>query len=236
VPDDASDEARFILTEYPSCSSMLEADLEALSSFVFRDFFKPVETVSAPATSLNRVISEYDLPGIHWLKIDSQGADLRILKSMKKENIDNMLAVDIEPGLIDAYKNEDLFPECHTWLKDQGFWMAEFFCQAYAKMRPETMARLESQGHQQKLLMSKLVKAPTCVEGRYLREVSWLEETAASESRKPLWIMSMLFGFCSQQVGYVFDLLFAYEEIFGRDSGYDHADKLANEMLNETLS
>lgn len=230
IPDDAGDVANFILTEYPSCSSMLEPDLEALGSFVFRDYFKPVKRVSAPATSLNRVVSEHGLAGINWLKIDSQGLDLRILKSLSPDNLGRLLAVDIEPGLIDAYKDEDLFPECHSWLKANGFWMAEYHCQAYAKIRPETVARLERAGFDRKALMAKLAKSPTCVEGRYLREVSWMERHGFA---RELWVVAALFGFCADKLGYVFDIVAAYEALFGRDAFIEGAERLAASSLGK---
>jgi Methyltransferase FkbM domain len=232
VPNDADDTADFILTEYPSCSSMLEADLESLGSFVFRDYFKPVRRVPLQATSLNRVVADHDLAGINWLKVDSQGLDLRILKSLSAGNLDRLLAVDIEPGLIDAYKQEDLFPECHAWLKSNGFWMAEFACQTYAKIRPETVGRLEADGYSRKAMLAKLHKSPTCVEGRYLREVSWLEKHVED---KQLWIVAILFGFCADQLGHVFDLIGAYETRFGRDAVLDSADRLARSLLSDAI-
>ena len=232
VPNDTADTADFILTEYPSCSSMLEADLESLGSFVFRDYFKPVKRVSVQATSLNRVVADHALTGINWLKVDSQGLDLRILKSLTAGNLDRLLAVEIEPGLIDAYKEEDLFPECHSWLKANGFWMAEFACQTYAKIRPETVGRLEAAGYNRKSMLAKLHKSPTCVEGRYLREVSWLEQHVQD---KQLWITAILFGFCADQLGHVFDLIGAYEATFGRDTVLDSADQLARTLLRDAI-
>lgn len=227
-PSDEQTSVEFILTEYPSCSSVLEPDLESLSSFMFRDFFKPVRRASATATSLNRIFENYKLTSLHWLKVDSQGMDLRILKSLSQSHLDTVLAVDIEPGLIDAYKNEDLFPECHTWLKQNGFWMAELFHQAYAKITPETLQWLESLGYDRKKMLSKLPKSPTCIEGRYLRERAWLKATSQPQS---VWLLSMLFGLSANQVGYTFDLVAGYGQAYGRDASVDAMQQLATKML-----
>jgi hypothetical protein len=267
VPNDADDAADFILAEYPSCSSMLEADMVSLGSFAFRDHFKPVRRVSVQATSLNRVVADHGLAGINWLKVDSQGLDLRILKSLSAGNLDRLLAVDIEPGLIDAYKQEDLFPECHSWLKSNGFWMAELAYQTHVKIRPETVERLKAAGYDRrtmlsnfyvwmvefarqiyhkinrksanlykdtvndrKSMLSKLHQSPICVEGRYLREVSWLEKHVED---KQLWIIAILFGLCADQLGYVFDLIGACEAKFGRDAVLESADQLARSLLRD---
>jgi FkbM family methyltransferase len=267
VPNDTDDAADFILTEYPSCSSMLEADLVSLGSFAFRDYFKPVRRVSVQATSLNRVVADHGLAGINWLKVDSQGLDLRILKSLSAGNLDRLLAVDIEPGLIDAYKQEDLFPECHSWLKSNGFWMAQLACQTHVKIRPETVERLKAAGYDRRSMrsklhilmvafarqsynkikrksvgrfkatvddrrsmLSKLHKSPICVEGRYLREVSWLEKHVED---KQLWIVAILFGLCADQLGHVFDLIGACEAKFGLDTVLEGADRLARSLLRD---
>ena len=56
------------------------------------------------------------LSGIDWLKTDSQGTDLRIFNSLRPEVRSRVLAIDIEPGLIDAYVGEDLFVDAHKEL------------------------------------------------------------------------------------------------------------------------
>ena len=108
--------------------------------------------------------------------------------------------------------------------------MAELFHQAYAKMSPGTMEWLEKQGYSRDKMMSKLPKSPTCVEGRYLREVEWLK---ANHDDRNIWLMSMVFGFCANQPGYVLDLINNYEQKFGRDGNLDAVQKLAVSVLKE---
>ena len=132
----------FILTSFPSCSSALEPDLEAVSSFSFRDLFKPERRIKVPAITLDAAITEQGLGGIDWLKLDTQGLDLILIKSLAEASQEKLLAVEIEPGFIHAYKKESLFPECHDWMLENGFWLADLEMQRYAKIRPETQARL----------------------------------------------------------------------------------------------
>ncbi len=233
IPDVEADKVSFVLTDYPSCSSMLEPDLDALSSFVFRDYFKPVRRVEVSATSLSRMFRDNDLAGANWIKLDSQGADLRILNSIEAEHLEQLLAVDIEPGFIDAYKDEDLFTDCHAWLKDQGFWLSELKYQAYAKMRPETMAALEEEGYDKKELLAKLPKCPTAAEARYLREIAWLEKNAGADAE--LWIKAFAIGLVDRQIGYLFDMVLAYEHLIGRDKVCEKMRKLATNALEEVL-
>ena len=214
VTDTDAEEIDFILTKYPSCSSTLEPDLEALGSFVFQDLFEPVKRIKLPSISLNKVFENNDLPGANWIKVDAQGADLKILRSIEKDFADQLLVVDIEPGFIDAYKDEDLYPACHAWLKDQGFWLGDLKYQSYAKVRPQTMQALEDNGLDRAKLLARLTKSPTAAEARYLREVSWFEK---NQDDKKLWLLGMVFGSVNGQLGYVFDLLDAYDNKFGAD-------------------
>ena len=210
-----ADSVEFILTRYPSCSSMLPPDLDALESFAFRDLFEPISRQRAPATTLDKVIAETDAPGLHWIKIDSQGADLRILDSLSPANRDALLAVDIEPGLIHAYQGEDLFVHCHAWLLSQGFWLSRLDHQAYPKIRPATLAALaRRKGMDPLIYMRGLPKTPTAIEGRYFRELRWLERPSI---RKEDLLMSAAFALLDGQTPYAFDVSELYIERFGGD-------------------
>lgn len=227
--NDGAETVEFILTNYPSCSSMLEPDLEALSSFSFRDYFRPVSRGTAPATSLKRVIAELHLGGINWLKLDSQGTDLRLLRSLDSQHLASLLAVDIEPGLIRAYKDEDLFSDCHPWLLEQGFWMSRLEYQSYPKLRPETLSGLAADsGIEARQLTGRLRKAPTAVEGRYLREVAWL---AASAENADLLVLAFVFGLLDEQLGYAYDVACLGSERFGNDERMGKMKALAVEGI-----
>jgi hypothetical protein len=218
-PRDDTDTVSFILTEYPSCSSMLEPDMDSLSSFSFRDYFRPVDRVNVAATSINRVMDTEELEEIHWLKLDSQGVDLRILKSIRSSYFNRLLAVDIEPGLVRAYQEEDMFTDCHAWLINHGFWMSRLEYQAYPKIRPETMADMAKwTGVDPQLMIRSLPKAPTAIEGRYLREVDWLD---CSGQGKRALILAGVFGLLDGQKGYAYDVASLYVNRFGRDTGVE---------------
>ncbi|NIQ16535.1 MAG: hypothetical protein GTO02_19710, partial [Candidatus Dadabacteria bacterium] len=137
--DETAENVDFILTKYPSCSSVLEPDLEALSTYSFYDYFIPIDKCKVPAVTLNKVIEDLRINQIHWLKLDTQGTDLKILKSLSNNVLNKLIAVDIEPGFINSYINEDLFVDCHNWLIKQGFWLSQLNCQKYPKVRFETL-------------------------------------------------------------------------------------------------
>ncbi len=223
--DAAASTVQFILTEYPSCSSMLAPDMASLASFSFRDYFRPVSTAEVPATTLPKLIAEENLGGIHWLKVDSQGMDLRLVQSLGVDHLPQLLAVDIEPGLISAYLGEDLFTDCHRWLVGEGFWLSELKHQAYPKIRPESLATLaDSLGVVDKDLARRLPKAPTAVEARYLREVDWLLSQPLTRGH---FLLAGVFGLIDKQGGYTYDVACAYRERFGNDAHLERLLELA---------
>src|SRR5215831_19351761 len=81
VVDAAQAQAHFYLTRSPYCSSTLAPDTGALDDYAFAGEFEVEGEASVPATTLEAVLARYQLPGIDWLKLDTQGTDLRLFES-----------------------------------------------------------------------------------------------------------------------------------------------------------
>jgi hypothetical protein len=209
---DDVDSVEFVLTRFPYCSSTLEPDLEALGNYSFRDHFVPESRESVQATSLNRVIDERGLTGIDWLKLDSQGTDLRIIRSLGPKALADLTAVEVEPGFINAYVGEDLFHDVHRDLTENGFWLCDLNCQAYPRVRPESVDELERLCRAWGVAggVGALKASPTAAEARYLRELDPSMDARA---------ITMLFVFAtiSGQVAFAFDVKKAYEIQCGAD-------------------
>lgn len=215
TPKAGDDEMEFILTRYPSCSSALEPDIEAVSSFAFRDLFQPERRAKVPAITLDQAVSDQALHGIDWLKLDAQGLDLILIESLAQESQDKLLAVEIEPGFIHAYKGESLFPECHSWMLANGFWLADLNMQRFPKIRPETQAQLvKSHSINPSPFTRQFQGAPTAAEATYLREISWYE--ARQPSRETL-TKAFVFSSLTGQIGHAFDLSLLYASRHGMD-------------------
>lgn len=73
---------KFYLTEFPHCSSMLEPDAEALESYLFAGLFKVERTVEVETTMLADVMDALNIAAIDWLKIDTQGRDLSVIRGL----------------------------------------------------------------------------------------------------------------------------------------------------------
>lgn len=114
----------FHLTQSPHCSSLLRPRADLLQDWLFADFFKVDKITDMPAVTLPSALSAYGIERVDWLKCDTQGVDLGIYRSLPAVWRQRMLAVEFEPGLIDAYEGEDKFWQVLQAMEAEPFWIA----------------------------------------------------------------------------------------------------------------
>ena len=215
--DSNKQEVLFYLTKSPYCSSTLKPDLKSLDNYLFADLFQVEREASVEATTLNAVLQSLSLDKINWFKTDSQGTDLRLFNSLDPQIRNSVLAVDVEPGLIDAYMGEDLFVDTHKNLVQQGFWLSNLNVCGTARMKPSTLKQVEklSQNiHKNNIIQSAKI-SPSWCEARYLRTIDWLQATNKDEREQ--YLLLWIFAVIDQQMGFSADIAFEYESKFGKD-------------------
>jgi FkbM family methyltransferase len=114
------------LTRSPLCSSTLQPRHDALRRWAFAPFFEIVERREFPATTLEAALASHGLPGVDWLKCDTQGTDLRLFRSLPELLRWRVLLAEFEPGLIDAYEGEDTLPQVLEAMRSEPFRLAAF--------------------------------------------------------------------------------------------------------------
>jgi hypothetical protein len=209
-------EAHFYFTKSPTCSSTLKPDAASLGEYLFADLFVVERETDVRATTLDAVLDRLALPGVDWLKTDSQGTDLRLFESLKPDRRTRVLALDLEPGLIDAYVGEDLFVDAHKQLLKSGFWLSNLEVQGTVKMRSSTLSRLKSMDPDFALekAVGSIKISPGWVNARYLRTLSWL---AQGDFSKRDYVLLWVFACLDGQLGFAGDLAVEYEKRFGED-------------------
>jgi hypothetical protein len=214
--DKQSNEILFYFTKSPYCSSTLEPNLDSLSNFIFSDLFIVEKEAKVQATSLDATIDSLSLPCIDWLKTDSQGTDLRIFNSLRGEIRSQVLAIDIEPGLIDAYIGEDLFVDAHRELTQSGFWLSDLKVHNVVKLRNSTLREMitSNQGINYNFVAQNAKKSPGWCEARYFRTIKWL---AQGDFDRRDYILLWIFALLDNQLGFAIDLGIEYERVFGKD-------------------
>ncbi len=117
----------FYLTKSPYCSSLLEPNNASLEKFQFSSLFDIEKQIEISSISLPKVIDDLSIKNIDWFKTDSQGTDLRLLISVDPKIFRKMIVIEIEPGFIDAYKDEDKILDCLNFMEqNKDFFLADF--------------------------------------------------------------------------------------------------------------
>ena len=210
------DEVTFYLTKSPYCSSTLLPDADSLSDYSFADFFTVEREVKVRATTLDSVLQRLGVSQIDWFKTDSQGTDLRLFNSLQNEVRTRVLAVDLEPGLIDAYIGEDLFVDVHRDLMRSGFWLSDLNVFGAARINEASFGELTSRSAKMmRENMDFIRTSPGWVEARYLRTLDWL---AAHGFNRREYALLWIFALLDQQPGFALDLGIEYERVFGADA------------------
>ena len=103
-----------------SCSSLLDFSDKSKTDWPGREDFKVIDDIEVDVIRLDSVIVEYKIPKIDYLKIDTQGYEMEVLKGSSKilDIIDSLL---IEVSLIELYEGQELFIDILEFLKKKNF-------------------------------------------------------------------------------------------------------------------
>ncbi len=118
-------EKTFHLTHSPHCSSLLKPRPDLLEDWFFADLFKLQRMGTVPAVTLQAALAANGLAGVDWLKCDTQGLDLSIFLSLPETWRRRVLAVEFEPGFVDAYDGEDKLWRTLQAMEAEPYWLSE---------------------------------------------------------------------------------------------------------------
>ena len=136
-------EAEFHLTRSPYCSSRLRPDAAALGDWSFARLFDVERTVRVPCIGLQKALQEANVSRVDWFKTDSQGTDLRLFQSLGEALCRRVLAVEFEPGIINAYEGEDKLSAVLAAMDRPEFWLCDLDIRGTLRMSPDEAGRLE---------------------------------------------------------------------------------------------
>lgn len=215
IDDDQASDVTFYLTKSPHCSSTLRPRADRASAFIYGEGFELERTEQVPATSLRRVLAENGIDRLDWLKMDTQGTDLRLYRSVRSDDPESLLAVEVEPGLYPHYDNADLFPEIHATMLDDGYWLADLQLQSALRMRASAFERWfgAADSAQGRVAFATLQRSPTAPEALYLRSLEALAERVESaDALRRAWAIALTAG----QIGYACEVCDLFDTRFGR--------------------
>jgi len=186
-------ERPFFLTRSPHCSSLLKPRSDLLQDWCFSDFFEVERTGSVPAVTLHGGLAGSGVDGIDWLKCDTQGLDLSIFLSLPESWRQRMLAVDFEPGLIDAYEGEDKLWRTLQAMEAEPFWICDL--QVGGTPRGQRAAMAEVLGPGALRWLHRLAPvAPAYTNVRYLRRLGAAVPPLDRRGLLLSWVFADLLG------------------------------------------
>jgi FkbM family methyltransferase len=198
VPDETV-EADFHLTRSPYCSSLLRPDGAALADWDFARLFDVERSVRVPCMNISKALGQAGVTRVDWFKTDSQGTVLRLFQSLGEAICLRTLAVEFEPGIIDAYEGEDKLSSVLAAMDRAEFWLSDLKLRGTLRMSPEDAARFAS--HESTRLADVLPTAPGWGEMRYLNTFQ-----GAGPFSKRDWLLGWVIACMNQQFGFALDL------------------------------
>jgi FkbM family methyltransferase len=196
--DDVAD-AEFHLTRSPYCSSRLRPDAAALGHWSFARLFDVERTVRVPCVGLRKALEDAEVSRVDWFKSDSQGTDLRLFQSLGEALCLRVLAVEFEPGIIDAYEGEDKLSAVLAAMDRPEFWLCDLDIRGTLRISPEDSGRLED--GRTGLLTKVLRPAPGWGEMTYLNTFR-----GAGPFSKRDWLLGWVIATLRDQHGFALDL------------------------------
>lgn len=102
------------------CWSLLPPNLDWLNRFSYADLFQPTGSEVIEAKSLSAV---KELEGIKFdaIKLDTQGLEMPILKSIENSLLNDLFFIETEAGFTHNYKEETTIDEVITFLRGNDF-------------------------------------------------------------------------------------------------------------------
>lgn len=172
VSDKDEKDCVFYLTKSPYCSSHLEPDMERIGDYSYSDLFEVEKIAKLPAITLRESLKSANLERIDWLKLDTQGTELRLVQSLPREVMDKLSVVDIESSLYAHYKQADLAGDILRFFRDEEFWIAKMEPHMRTRLSKgplEKMEGFEKSDFLRRVQRRTMHQAPTTLEMTYAR-------------------------------------------------------------------
>lgn len=135
-------DAELYVTQKPGMSSLLEPDMAVVDRFARAQRFQTIRTETVPTLPLDAAASTHGFADACFLKIDTQGTELEILRS-GEELIRTVLGIKIEVSFYPLYRGQALFADVDAFLRQRGFelFLLNRINLRHANARPDLFSR-----------------------------------------------------------------------------------------------
>lgn len=113
--------ARLYLTRHPGFSSVLKPNMEVVRDFGLEEEFTIEDSIEVPMITLEEAANKYGFEDVGFVKLDTQGSELDILKSGAGLLRDSVQGVFVEAEFRPFYQRQPLFSDIEKYLRKAGF-------------------------------------------------------------------------------------------------------------------
>lgn len=194
VTENDTPNANFYLTSSPYCSSLLKPDAEKLQPWIFKELFNIEKVAQLPGITLRQSIEQAHIDYIDWYKADTQGTDLRLFKSLPAELATSVLCTEFEPGIMDAYENEDKLYAIMKVMHQNSFWLSSMCVKGTQRISTGYAAHF---GHS---LVKRVIRKSPC-----WAEVTYLRQPLLNNQRD--FLLLFIFAIIEKQYGFALEVV-----------------------------
>jgi len=108
----------------PGKSSLFKPNMNVLSQYEDARRYEEIEEEAISAekvSSLDSIIERESISDTDFIKLDTQGSELKILEGGRKRLLPCIFGAQIEVEFIDVYENQPLFRHIDEFMDDNGF-------------------------------------------------------------------------------------------------------------------
>jgi hypothetical protein len=203
-----SDNIPFYLTSSPFCSSMLEPDMDSLEHWEFAEAFNTEKVVRTGAIDIADILRRIDLAYVDWFKSDSQGIDLRLFNRVTESIKRPPLAADFEPGIIKAYKGEDMLGDILTEMTGRDYWVSSLQVKGSKRIQRSLVSVFRHATLHGRLPLAIRNSPCWC-------ELTYLHTFAGDSFERRDYLLGIVFSLIEKQHGFAFELAHRGNRLYG---------------------
>lgn len=114
-------------TQVPSNTSVFPPNSDLISPLAPDDeSMKVVRVEEVDASTLDASLASYGVDSLDFLKLDTQGSELDILRGGERVVSEGLFGVEVEVEFARLYVGQPLFPDVHEFLTGHGFHFIDF--------------------------------------------------------------------------------------------------------------
>lgn len=121
----------FNIARKQQVSSIFKPNFVFLNRFNEPERFLVDKIISVPVDTLDNLSKNESIENIDFIKIDTQGSELEILKGAQRVLSNEVLGIEVEVEFQPLYENQPLFSEIDSYLRSLGFILLDLNNQVY---------------------------------------------------------------------------------------------------------